>query len=146
MVKDKYLFLKIIGIGFIFLLFVILALNLYYNSQPKKVYIDWVESFPDENVLLRIRFKVVNPFNIPYSGYFMVRHDCLDELNKNIISLAITKLFGEKIYNTKIPYTQESEWNCKFQSQGTLTIYKEVEDMVTDHKNCEYKQKENITN
>ena len=143
--EDKYLFLKIIGIGFIFLLFVILALNLYYNSKPKIVYIGWVESFPDENVL-RIRFKVVNQFNIPYYGYFMVRHDCLEKLNKSITSLAIIEPFGEKIYNTKVAYTYKSDWNCKFQSEGTLTIYKEAEDLVTDYKKFEYKPKENITN
>ena len=143
--EDKYLFLKIIGIGFIFLLLVVLSLNLYYNSHPRIVYIEWVESFPDENNL-KIRFKVVNPLNTPFSGYFMIKHDCLEELNKNITGLAIIEPFGEKIYNTEILYIKELGWNCDVQSEGALTIYVTDKNSVTDYKTFKYNPKENNTN
>ena len=76
----------------------------------------------------------------------MVRHDCLEETNKNLTNLAVIEPFGEKIYNTGIPYIKESEWNCNFQSEGTLTIYVSEQSSVTDYKKFEYKPKENNTN
>src|SRR3989338_8386644 len=143
--EDDYLFLKIIAIGFISLLVAILILNVYYNSKPKIVYIEWVETFPDENGL-DIRFKIVNPLNIPYNGYFTVKHDCLKEIDKNITSFAMIEPFGGKIYNTKIPYIKEWGWNCGVQSEGTLTIYVTDQNSVTDYKKFKYKPKEKNTN